>query len=243
METRLFKKRNGIIPACDVNNIQKLGTLVEETYDIDGIVGYKIGSILTLKYGLRKIVDRIRAITDFPIIYDHQKGGTDIPEISSGAFLNICKEAEVNAIIIFPLSGIKTLRMIVANCKEIGLIPIVGGEMTHKGYLSSEGGYLSVDAPERIYKDAGSLGVKHFVIPGTKIKSIEKYSSLLAKTVHNPEFLFPGVGKGQGGDIISAFKATKLYASYAIVGRGIYAEKDMKGAAKNLLKNIGGQID
>lgn len=243
MKTRLFNRRHGIIPACDVENIRRLERLVEETCDIDGIVGYKIGAILTLKYGLQKTVRRIREITELPILYDHQKGGTDIPEISSGTFLSICQDAEVDAIIIFPLSGVETLKAMVTRCKEIGLIPMVGGEMTHRGYVRTEGGYLSVDAPQRIYKDAGNLGVKHFIIPGTKIEGIGKYRSMLAKIVDSPEFLFPGIGKGQGGDIVSAFNATRHYASYAIVGRGIYAEKDMKGAVRNLLRNISNPLN
>ena len=238
MRTKLFNRRYGIIPACDVKNFRKLKRLVEETCDIDRIVGYKIGAILALKYGLQKTVGRIREITDLPILYDHQKGGTDIPEISSGTFLSICKDAQVDAIIIFPLSGVETLKAIVTRCKEIGLVPMVGGEMTHRGYIKTEGGYLSVNAPERIYEDAGNLGVKHFIIPGTKIEGIKKYRSMLAKIVDNPEFLFPGIGKGQGGDIVSAFNATRPYASYAIVGRGIYAERNMKGAARNLLRNV-----
>ena len=250
----LFKSRYGIIPACDVGDIGKLGRIVEETGDIDGVVGYKVGAILALKYGLSQICEKISSYTDLPIIYDHQKLGTDIPEISGGDILEVCKEAGVKGVIIFPQSGPETLkatvigaenekiRDTVRGCFKFGLTPIVGGEMTHNKYLRSEGGYIADDAPKRMYMDAAKLGVEHFVIPGTKIEKMKEYRLLLEKEVKEPKFLFPGIGKGQGGDIVAAFNSVQPYNSYAIVGRGIYAEKNRREAAKKLWDNVKRQI-
>ncbi|MBU4374266.1 MAG: orotidine 5-phosphate decarboxylase, partial [Euryarchaeota archaeon] len=59
--------------------------------------------------------------------------------------------------------------------------------------------------------------------------------SLLSKALNEPKFLFPGIGREyQGGDIIEAFDAVKPFSSYAIVGRAIYAAKDIKKAAERL---------
>jgi orotidine-5'-phosphate decarboxylase len=49
-----------------------------------------------------------------------------------------------------------------------------------------------------------------------------------------PVFLFPGVGKGQGGDIAEAFRQVAPHAALAIVGRGIYAQPDPREAAVQL---------
>ena len=101
-------------------------------------------------------------------------------------------------------------------------MPIVGGETTHPGFLASEGGYIADEATSRIYQDAAKIGVQTFVVPGTKAAKITEYAEIVSKTVSNPRFLFPGIGKGRGGDIAEAFKAAFLYKCSAIVGRGIY---------------------
>lgn len=244
---KIFKSKYGIIPACDVKSLDHLEKLVESTCSEEGIVGYKIGAILGLKYGLPSIVEKIKLYTDLPIIYDHQKFGTDIPDICGGDMLEVFKDAGINIIIIFPQAGPETLKTTligsddpklkdtVKGCHNFGLIPMVGGEMTHNRYIASEGGYLMDDAPERMYIDAAKLGVEYFVVPGTKVEKMKKYRSLLAKAVKNPKFLFPGIGREhQGGDITEAFNAVKPFSSYAIVGRSIYSAKDMKEAAGRL---------
>lgn len=230
----LFKLKNGIIPACDVTELDRLSFLVKETYLLDFIQGYKLGMEITISHGIYNSVERIRKYSDLPIIYDHQKFGTDIPAVCSGQILKILKSAGVQALIIFPQAGVETLRNTVLACQEVGLIPIVGGEMTHKGYLVKDSGYIADDGPERMYIDASRLGVEYFVVPGTRRKSMERYKSILQKHVKGPKFLFPGIGKGQGGDIAEAFDAVSPCDSYAIVGRGIYAEKEPGEATKRL---------
>ncbi len=193
------------------------------------------------------IVETISTYTSLPIIYDHQKFGTDIPEICGGDMLEVLKDAGVNIVIIFPQAGPETLKATiigsddpklkdtVKGCFNMGLTPIVGGEMTHSKYIASDGGYLTDDAPERMYLDAAKLGVEYFVVPGTKTDKMIKYRSLLSKALNEPKFLFPGIGREyQGGDIIEAFDAVKPFPSYAIVGRSIYAADDMKEVTKRL---------
>lgn len=248
---KIFKSNYGIIPACDVKSLDQLEKLVKSTCMVEGIVGYKIGAILGLKYGLYSVVEKIKSSTDLPIIYDHQKFGTDIPDICGGDMLEVLKDAGINIVIIFPQAGPETLKVTligsddpklkdtVKGCYHFGLTPIVGGEMTHARYIASEGGYITDDGPERMYLDAAKLDVKYFVVPGTKVDKMKKYRSLLAKVSKNPKFLFPGIGREyQGGDIIEAFNAVKPFSSYAIVGRSIYAAKDMKDAAERLCEVI-----
>ena len=45
---------------------------------------------------LKKVVDEIRKLTKLPIIYDHQKAGTDIPDTGDG-FMKACKDSGVDA--------------------------------------------------------------------------------------------------------------------------------------------------
>ncbi|MCD4845167.1 MAG: orotidine 5'-phosphate decarboxylase [Methanosarcinales archaeon] len=247
----LFNLKYGIIPACDVKLLDDLEDLVKSTCNIKGIVGYKVGAILGLKYGLPAIVETISTYTNLPIIYDHQKFGTDIPDICGGDMLEVLKEAGINIVIIFPQAGPDTLKAAIVGsidpklkdtvkgCYKFGLSPIVGGEMTHNKYIESDGGYLTNEAPERMYLDAAKLGVEYFVVPGTKVEKMKKYRLMLSKASKNPKFLFPGIGRDyQGGDIIEAFNAVKPFSSYAIVGRAIYAADDIKESTERLCEVI-----
>ncbi len=231
---KLFKSGYGIIPACDIQELSILETLVKETCQHEFIQGYKIGVDLVIPHGIYKVVESIKKFTDLPIIYDHQKFGSDIPEVCSGKVLNILKGAGVASLIIFPQAGVETLKATVLRCQEIGLVPMVGGEMTHRGYLVRELGYIEDSGPERIYRDAAGLGVEYYIVPGTKTDRMKHYKAVLEKHIKGLKFLFPGIGKGQGGDIVEAFTAVKPCNSYAIVGRGIYLEKEPGEAAKRL---------
>lgn len=233
-----FSAKRGIVVACDVTDVGSLKTLVQATASLPFIAGYKVGMELALGYGLPRVAEVIRGITDKSIIYDHQKFGTDIPEICSGKVLEVMASAGVNGVIIFPMSGIETLKASILGCQARGLEPIVGGEMTHKGYLVGEGGYIENGAPERIYRDGAQAGVSYFVVPGTRLESIKRHCQLVEGLVREPVFMMPGIGRGQGGDIVEAFLAVEPHRAFAIVGRGIYAEPDPAEAALRLWSSV-----
>lgn len=234
----IFKPRYGIIVACDVYELETLKKLSRELADLDFLVGFKLGMDLVLKSGLYKTVEVIREYTDKPLLYDHQKYGTDIPEVCGGEILKIIKEAGVDGLIIFPHAGIKTLKATVDGCHSHGLTPIVGGVMTHQGFLVKEGGYIEDNAPERTIRDAAKLGVEHFVLPGNRVELMRRLKKIIVSYIDEPRILFPGVGSGQGGNIKEAFQSTLPAPSYAIVGRSIYRSKDMKKAARDLWKEV-----
>jgi orotidine-5'-phosphate decarboxylase len=230
MGNQLFGLAYGVIPACDVAELSKFEKIIKNTAKIEGIVGYKIGFELALNYGLKKLVSTAREYTDHPLIYDHQKAGTDIPQMGI-KFATVCGEAGIRGVIIFPQAGPKTEEAFIDALFDKNLIPIVGGEMTHPQYLAVDGGYIRDNAPEEMYTHAAKKGVEHFVIPGNKPKVINRYHKLLFSLVSEPKYLMPGIGR-QGGDIKSAFEALKGAAAYAIIGSAIYEQKDMVAAAK-----------
>ena len=238
MPASIFRDRKGIIPACDVETLDSLARLVRMTCDLPFIQGYKLGMQLALKFGVGQCVKTVREHSRLPVIYDHQKFGTDIPEICGGPILGILRDAGVHAIIVFPQSGPRTLEATVEGCNRRGLVPIVGGEMTHPAFLVNDGGYLADEAPARIYEHAARLGVEHFVVPGTRPTNIRRYRDILAGLLPEPRFLFPGVGKAQGGDIAEAFGSVEPFPAYAIVGRGIYGQADHAKAAQALWRSV-----
>ncbi|MEM2935002.1 MAG: hypothetical protein QXF32_01375 [Candidatus Thermoplasmatota archaeon] len=228
----MFEKRHGVIIACDVEDMKKLKELVEKTYGIEGVVGYKIGANLALKYGLKNITGEI----DFhlPVIYDHQKAGTDIPQMAN-KFAKACKEAGVKSVIIFPQAGPKSEEAFIDAIFSNEMVPMVGGEMTHEKYLFEDGGFIVDNAPSKIYEIAARKKVEYFILPGNKEEAIKKYHMIIASMVNEPKYCMPGIGR-QGGEIKKAFSLLLGYPSYAIVGSSIYDSKDIEKSAKFFAK-------
>ena len=229
--SRIIKANKSVIVSLDVDSIEKLKKVVSETCSIDGVGGYKIGCELVIPYGIKNVIKSIREITELPIIYDHQKAGTDIPELGD-KFFKACKG--VSAVILFPVMGPVTERAWIGAAKNAKMPIIVGGEMTHKGFLAKEDGFIQDDSPEKIYEIAASFGVRDFVVPGNKPEKVKDYRELLER--FNPTLYAPGFIE-QGGSISQSGKqAGERW--HAIVGRAIYDAEDISKATKELVKEI-----
>ncbi len=229
----LIKYNKSIIPACDVSNLNKLSELIKQTCEVKGIGAYKIGFELIIKYGAKEVLEVIRNHTDLPVIYDHQKAATDIPDTGE-KFVKSCKD--MDAVIMFPQAGPKTEKEWIKAAQKHNLKVIIGGEMTHPEYLESDGGFIKADAPRRIYQIAADLGVNNFVVPGNKPEKIKYYQRILEEKGVKPKFYSPGL-INQGGTISEGAKASGSNW-HAIIGRGIYQKENMKKAAKELVNTI-----
>lgn len=230
MTNTLFNLTHGVIPACDVETLKELKLIVRDTSNLEGIVGYKVGCILALNYGLSKVAAIIREFSDLPIIYDHQKASTDIPQLGE-KFAEVCRKNDIQSVIIFPQSGPQTEGAFISALMNKRLIPMVGGEMTHPMYLVEDGGFIRNDAPKEMYEIAAKMGVNHFILPGNKPDTIRKYHRFIRSITKSPKYCMPGIGT-QGGDIEMAFEAVKDAQAYAIIGSSIYKAKNIKEAAK-----------
>ena len=229
-DKELFHLTHGVIPACDVATIEEFKTLIARTCSIDGIVGYKVGCTLALSHGLPELTKIVADLTDLPLIYDHQKAGTDIPQMGD-KFAMICSKAGVNAVIIFPMAGPETEKAFIEALFKRGVVPWVGGVMTHAKYLSGEGGFIGDDAPGEMYKIGAECGVEYFVVPGNKPDIIRDCNTLISESVKEPKFCMLGIGT-QGGEIQKAFEAVKGKDAYAIIGSAIYKSKNIERTAR-----------
>jgi orotidine-5'-phosphate decarboxylase len=227
-EKRIIGRDRSVIPACDVETIEEFEKLVQSTADVDGIGGYKIGFELGLGYALEKVVETARKHTKKPLIYDHQKAGTDIPDTGKN-FAKVCKKAGLDAVIFFPQAGPETERAWIYHALDSGLSVIVGGRMTHPAYSQSEGGFISDEGALEMYRIAARAGINSFVVPGNKPDVIKTVREMVEAEGVEPSFFAPGF-VAQGGKIDDA---TKVAGDrwHAIVGRGIYHAADMKAAA------------
>ncbi len=232
---KIIPINKSIIPACDVATLQELDELVKATAGVKKIGAYKVGFSLGLGFGLGKVVSTIREYSDKPIIYDHQKAGTDIPPMGE-KFASVCSEAGIDAVIFFPQAGPQTEKAWIEAAKAKGLGVIVGGEMTHPTYLKENGGFIDNSSPKRMYEIAIEEGVTDFVVPGNKPEKIASYKELFESKGIEPVLYSPGL-VAQGGEISESGKAAgKRW--HAIVGRGIYNAEDKTKAAKELTSKL-----
>lgn len=228
LEQKIIKQERSVIPACDVSTLEEFETLVKDTAPVKGIGGYKVGFELGLGYGLGKVVKTARKYTSKPIIYDHQKAGTDIPDTGKN-FAEVCKKAGVDTVIFFPQSGPETERAWLYHALDKGLKVIVGGRMTHSAYTVSEGGFITDEGALEMYRIAARTGINNFVVPGNKPEIIEQIRGVVEAEGVNPIFYAPGF-IAQGGNISEAAKVAGD-RFHGIVGRGIYQAADKKAAA------------
>ena len=228
----IINLKKSIIPSCDVASLEKLSELVKATCSVKGIGAYKIGFELVIPFGMGGVIKTIRKHTKLPVIYDHQKAGTDIPDMGM-KFMHACKGAD--AVILFPQAGPETEAAWIKAAQEAKMKAIIGGEMTHAAYLKEQGGFIDDNAPSRMYEIAASMGVTDFVIPGNKVDKAMNYVNLIKTKIKNPVFYSPGL-VAQGGKISDL--AQKLDSWHAIIGRAIYEAEDMQKAAEEYASQL-----
>ena len=223
-----------LIPACDVG-LDRFEQIVKATGDMPEVGAYKIGASLCLSVGLPQVIGTARRHSDKPLIYDHQKAGTDIPQ-TSAEFMRTLAHAGVSAVILFPFAGPATQQAWSQAAVDEGLGVIVGGHMTHDNFLASENGYVALEAVDRIYRLAADSGVTNFVVPGNKPDAIIRIRDLIGEEVRDPVFYAPGFIV-QGGQISEAGRAAGN-RWHAIIGRAIYEARDIRHATESLAHNL-----
>ena len=235
LEQKIIGMDRSVIPACDVGTLEQFEELVKQTADVEKIGGYKIGFELGLKFGLPRIVEILRKYTDKPVIYDHQKAGTDIPDTGKN-YAKVMRESGVDAIILFPQAGPETERAWIYHAFDNGLKLIVGGRMTHPAYAVSEGGFITDQGALDMYTIAARAGVSNFVVPGNKPDVIQQIKEAIEAEGISPTFYAPGF-VAQGGRIEEAAKVAGN-RFHAIVGSGIYKAKNMREVALELTSQL-----
>ena len=228
MSSKLISAHKSIIPACDVDSWEALVKVLLGICGVPGVSALKIGAELGLTYGLKSVVDFIRAypeLREHQIIYDHQKGGTDIPPFGSN-FVRVLKRAGITAAILFPFGGRVTEVDWIKALQDQGIHPLVGAEMTQDGFLVRDGGFIADDAPLRMFDIAIEEGVRDFVVPGNKVDAVEGYRRHFERVLGNGEFTLYAPGFiGQGGSISETGEVAGENW-HAIVGGALYNEPD-----------------
>lgn len=227
----LIARERSIVIACDVQDAESLERLVKCTHQVPAVGGYKLGFSLGLRYGLPWLVSIIRRYTRKPVIYDHQKGGTDVPHTAS-LFAGVMSSAGIDYAILFPFSSPSTEAAWIRALQQEGVTPIVGAMMTTPDFMAENGGFFSRGIVSRIFQIAAELGVDQFVLPANKPEQALELRQEIEANVGNPVFFLPGVG-AQGGEL-SRLRAVMGRRWHGIVGRAVYASPDPGAAASKL---------
>lgn len=226
-----FRARHGIIVALDADSVDACKRSIDLTTGIEGVVGYKLGMTTALRLGLAESVRQLRAHTDLPLLYDHQKAGPDVFDMAA-KFSAICAEAKVDGLILFPVAGPRAVAGFVGEALKRGILPLVGGDLPFPDYNVSGGGYVADDALERIIDEAIKAGADHFVVPGNTTAKLEYHAKRLKS--RNPVFIVPGIGP-LGGKLADLVPAAQGCSVYGVVGRAVYGATDQAAAARALV--------
>jgi orotidine-5'-phosphate decarboxylase len=219
----------GIVCACDVDQLEDTARLLEAVDGVDGLVGYKIGSLLALRYGLTETVKALRGMTAKLLLYDHQKAGLDVPSMAA-PYVRSCRDAGVDGLILFPLAGPTAVDAFVGETLGAGLRPVVGGALPLPDYAWRHGGYVAAGALARIAERAFALGARDFVVPATDLTAVRRHVRQFAHRAPTRLFM-PGIG-ALGGELAQCFAAAGPCSTYAIIGRAIYAAPRPAEAAR-----------
>ena len=213
----LFEQKNGVI--IDLGYLQDkfLIDAIDATNSIPFVVGYKIGALPVLEAGLKDTLRSIRKISSKPLLYDHQKLGSDLPDIYKGRILDLIKSYGADGVFLFPLGGKEVLEAMINKCIEIELIPVVCGDLSYKGFFAEEGGYIDIDVQQRIYLDAASYGVSHFMMSCNRVDRIKIYCHQLGGIIGQLKLIFTGINSADCNnlpDSCSQLKHNKAFALF-----------------------------
>lgn len=240
---QIIPSDRSIVVAADVQTMQELAILAEAMAGVPGIGGFKLGFTL----GLQDLAAAIYTVkhrmgSSFPVIFDFQKAGNDIPEMGA-SFAKVVKNSGADAAILFPFAGPATQEAWTKACFNVGLEVITGGIMTHAQFLDSEGGYIANTAPERIYINACTWGCRHFVVPGTKIIWVNRIRTILEEELGEGNFVLYAPGFiAQGGNIsecgLAAGKKWHAIVGTAVYGKPLKTMAEMRKSAIDMTSQI-----
>jgi orotidine-5'-phosphate decarboxylase len=231
---RIIEADRSIVVGADVHGDDFPG-LVDQTGDIEGVSSYKLGfQVGYSRLSLPAAVDYVHQNTDKKVIFDHQKAGNDIDKTGEN-FAKVMDDAAVDAAILFPFTGPEVEDRWIKELQEREIDVIVGSEMTHSGFLYSEGGRIADNRLLDIFDQAIDLGVRDFVVPGNKPGKVEEYRNYFQKELGLGQFALYAPGFiAQGGRISETGKvAGKSF--HAIVASGIVKDDDPRAAAQGMV--------
>ena len=228
-----LRSTHGILIALDMESLDQMRRVVEQTTAIEGIVGYKVGLTATLRLGLGGAVAHLRFVDRFAAHLRSSKGGSGCARHGAEIFRHVQGGRRRWIDFVSHRGSSRRRRVCRKRLCSNRLLPIVGGDLPFPDYNASGGGYVVDDALDRIFRKAIEIGVDHFVIPGNTAAKVAHHAGWLVEKIERPALFIPGIG-ALGGSIAATFSAAPGCDLYAVVGRAIYDAADPAEAARRL---------
>ena len=228
---RIIERERSYVVACD--NPEIFPSDIRETRLIPEIGGFKAPAVSGFM-GWQKWVKTGRSYTDKPFFYDHQKGGTDVPD-TYRSFIRYVKKAGFDAIILYPRldDEPETHEFFFSDALNAGLKVMAGGKMTHQNFNAEQYGRAF-----KIYETAFKMGVRNFGVPANSQNDLEFSSKILKKYANKNVDFFPiGIGP-QGGNIEDVIKLFGKVRFHPIIGRLIYESDNIHQTALDLASKL-----
>jgi len=232
---RLTTADKTVVPAADVS-VARYKELLEGVKGVPGIEFVKVGFSLGYRITLATTAELAHQ-AGLKVVFDHQKGGTDVPD-TAPEFADVCAEAKVDAAIIFPQSGPVTGEAWIKALQDKGIPVIVGGEMTHEGYKKSEGGFIDDEALPEMYRVGLDKGVRSFVVPGNRVARVAIYKAMFDEALGEGNYDVWSPGFIAQGGVIADFAKDAGPRWHAITGRAITTATDIRQAALQMTSQI-----
>jgi len=238
-----LKAPPGLVPALDMPLGRALLYLDRLKGLKDAVTGVKYGSDIADRYGNLTAFALFEDIgLEFPIIYDRQKGGSDIPDqvrkqvreaarlgvvayigqtLGSGANPSATEEKVFG-----------TTEAMIDQCKKGGLEPVLVLEMTQPGATH----FLREGASEDLARYAKDRGVRYFVAPATRPERIEVYRKIIGDEC---EIISPGIGPQKTGDPVKdAESAVRAGADHLVIGRALIDAEDPVDLGRRIFEAV-----
>lgn len=160
-----LEHERGIVPALDMSRLSDAKEFIIDVDDAGKLTAYKVGSTLASDKGHHTTALQLKRVTSKPLIYDHQKFGSDTPNTVRNQLETF---KEYDAVIAFPFGGSETRQAISDYARDLDIDILWGGVMTQPGFHSKEGGYVHYTAIGNVYRECADEGWNMYVLPATR---------------------------------------------------------------------------
>ncbi len=214
----LFQQKNGVLIDLHSKENSIMVEAVSLTSTFPFVIGYRIFAESAIDSDFTTLLKRIKSVSGKPVIYDHRKIGLEQPGNYNEKLLLKIKTAGADAVLIFPLAGQTGSGFNPGFlCQDRVVAYYNRGSFLHWFFLE-EGGYVDSDIQQKIYLDAATAGVSHFMMSCNRIERMKIYCHQLGAIVGQLKVFFTAIDSSECENLPDIGNQIKQYKIYAVFG-------------------------
>lgn len=226
---KLFKSKKGIIIKYSSANLADFIKLIKNSDTNSLVEGYVFTAQMFLKSSLEKIMTEVKKNTGKAVIFDGQILDFDSPLGPANTIGKIPKTGKIDAIVTRPFGGIKVLENIAKYCSDNGIAPVISSYSGQEGFYKSMGGYIEESTPAKMFLDAATFGINHFLVPFSEIGKLKIYCHRIINVIGAPNILFSNISNDDFKKIPEICSEEKDYNIYAIINENQASPEEIAG--------------